>query len=186
MAVAFIYILFVVNMLFGSIDLHEMEKVNSAADSKIYTEEIPELHSWISLLNSSFATIKIKLDASPNHIEKKRAYEKMKNLTLVRNTKADPAYFYFKGKKLAMIYLGDGQVVSNLTDHYLRTKLGNPKETNILRSRAGKSANHIVYAEKGIAFSEENGKILFIEIFPATTHQTYLNSIYKTPNLFIK
>jgi hypothetical protein len=60
---------------------------------------------------------------------------------------------------------------------------GSPEE--IVRSRAGKTANHYVYSQKGFAFSVMDGAIIFFEIFPDSNVKQYKEDIYIEPLPFV-
>jgi hypothetical protein len=55
-----------------------------------------------------------------------------------------------------------------------------------LRSRQGKSALMHVVADKGIAWSEDDGEVGFVELFPPTTLNGYQKTIYREPPKFIR
>ena len=55
-----------------------------------------------------------------------------------------------------------------------------------LRSRAGKRANLLVFAEQGIACSSLNEGLDFLEVFPPRTQREYEARIYLDPGPFIR
>ena len=55
-----------------------------------------------------------------------------------------------------------------------------------LRSRAGKHAWALVRAEEGVAVTEDDGRIRFVEVFPPTTFDDYRDRIHAPPPHFVE
>lgn len=117
-------------------------------------------------------------------VDEDRAYERLKGVAHVANTAVHPGHFYFRGDKLVMVYISDHKFLSHLSLAAVEKELGKPAKD--LRSRAGKTARQYVWPEKGFALSVDGDAVDFIEAFPATTLQVYLDTIYEDPGAFTK
>ncbi|WP_029136661.1 hypothetical protein [Nakamurella lactea] len=91
---------------------------------------------------------------------------------------------YLRGEELVLIYLGDAALPTGLDDESLRTALGTAGDE--LPSREGKTASLHVVADQGVAWSEDNGAIGFVELFPPTTGRDYRRRIYRKPPKFVR
>lgn len=90
---------------------------------------------------------------------------------------------YVRGDDVVLIYAGRSVLQGQLTDEELAAAVGSAGEE--LRSRQGKRALLHVAAESGIAWSELDGVVGFVELFPPTDLATYQREIYREPPRFV-
>ena len=143
-----------------------------------------DLDSLIALRELSAAAIFERLAMPPYAANEHRAYERLSDVTHVHRAEAHPAHFYLRGVELVMVYIGDDDFLAPLTLDALREQLGSEGVT--LRSRQGKRAHQHVWAERGVACSELDGALGFLEVFPPISHERYLETIYDEPPAFIR
>lgn len=94
------------------------------------------------------------------------------------------ARLFARAGELVLIYLGPDALPPQLSDEDLAAAIGSSGEQ--LPSRQGKNATLHVAAEQGIAWSEEDGRIAFVEVFPPMTGEDYLRRVYLEPPAFIQ
>jgi hypothetical protein len=122
---------------------------------------------------------------APAQVDEHRAYEKLKDVTVLSNKEKFPGWFYFRGDQLVMVYIGRGEYLGKLDPKGIEAELGTAPTK--LRSRSGRDSSQAVFADKGFAFSFEKGEGFdFVEVFPPTTHEKYLATIYEEVTPFIK
>jgi hypothetical protein len=114
-------------------------------------------------------------------VEEDVRYEGLRPVARVRAPELWPGFFYFDGERQAMLYAGDPEGVA---PEELAGELG--PDGHELRSRAGKRAVLRVWPEQGVAFSEENGAVDFLEVFAPTTLEDYQARIYEDPGTFTR
>ncbi|MGB1206179.1 MAG: hypothetical protein ACPG5B_11065 [Chitinophagales bacterium] len=136
------------------------------------------------LINLSETELLTKLEIKPTHIENNLQYEKIKNVTCYHNPDVHQGHFYVKNGEIQMIYISNEKVLKSLSFNDLQQQYG-PAEQD-LRSRVAKYVQQYVYPEIGLAYTADDEKIYFIEIFPKTTMENYLATIYETPPIFRK
>lgn len=107
-------------------------------------------------------------------------YQGLTDLEAVSND--DGARIFLRRDEVSLVYVGR-QALSDEIDHdALVEALGT--EGRELRSRQGKAALLHVVADRGIAWSEEDGEIGFVELFPPSTFEEYEDEIYVEPPPF--
>jgi hypothetical protein len=122
------------------------------------------------------------LERAPDaSVEEDVRYEKLRPVARVRATAVWPGYLYFDGDRQVMVYAGDPE---GADPDALAAQLG--PGGHELRSRAGKRAVQRVWPEQGVAFSEEDGAVDFLEVFEPTTLAEYQARIYEDPGEFIR
>ena len=142
------------------------------------------LEDWLQLRDLTRTELQTLFPFTGDQVREGLRYEQLAPVTHLYNPAAHPAHFYFQGEKMVMLYLSDPQILKAISVAALREKYG---EGTVLRSRAGKTATHIVYPESGLAFSADNKQqILFLEIFPPSALDAYKTQIYMEPGPFIK
>jgi hypothetical protein len=94
------------------------------------------------------------------------------------------ARVYARGEQVLLVYVGTDALPAGTNHQALARIAGSDGET--LRSRQGKSALMHVVADKGIAWSEDDGEVGFVELFPPTTLNGYQKTIYREPPKFIR
>lgn len=157
-------------------DTQQEDKVTKPMQGRL-----TQLQALIGLDQQAFID---RFGIQPEHIRTAAAYEGMKDVTeIYRPDHADlgSARCFFRNGKLALIYISDATV---LPESELDAAVGEPAgKGTVLRSRAGKTSNLHVHADKGLAISKGK-KIDFIEIFRPTTQQDYEQTIYVAPGPF--
>lgn len=139
------------------------------------------LDSYLELRNMSLPAVRSRFAIRDEQIEEQVRYEKLGPATRLHNPEVDPAAFYFVEQQLALIYL-NGAALSGVTPIELGQRLG--EAGSQLRSRAGKRATLSVYPEQGVAFSAQNERVDFIEIFQSMTLEQYKEQVYREPGRF--
>jgi hypothetical protein len=89
------------------------------------------------------------------------------------------ARIYRRGPDLALVYLGARSLPAGLSAATIADALGTQGEE--LSSRQGKTALLHVVAERGVAWSEDDDELGFVELFPATDLDDYRSRIYREP-----
>ena len=157
------------------------EKIDTRKSATSAEEEINRL---LYSRDFSFDTVMESFGFADFETEKNAAYEKLENLTAVKDKDAEIQTFFFRGKNLLMMYLTAEMLgKSRLTADDFYKQFG--KKYVELPSRAGKTHRQIVYPKDGIAFSFGDEKLDFLEVFPPTTKAKYLQTIYKVVPPFV-
>ena len=107
-------------------------------------------------------------------------YGQMDGLEMLHAPGAHPAIFFFRDGQLAVAHLPD----PDLAPAAVAELVGDDPPR--LRSRAGKHAWALVRAEEGVAVTEDDGRIRFVEVFPPTTFEDYRDRIYAPPPHFVE
>jgi hypothetical protein len=118
-----------------------------------------------------------------DQIDKDVRYEKITGVDRVQL--GDGQYFYFKGEELKLIYLSAGKVASKLWEEF-KNSAGTGTSKTVVRSRAGKTSNQIVFSEQGITASVQGNDVDFIEIYTPQSLEDYRARIYREPKPFIR
>lgn len=116
-------------------------------------------------------------------IAENRRYEKLEEVNRV--TLDDDQWFFFKGSKLKLIYISGGARAEMVWTEFNNTVNTNTPES-IVRSRAGKTSNQVIFSGLGITASTTRDTVDFIEIYPPQPLQEYLTNIYRDPGPFIR
>ena len=111
------------------------------------------------------------------------AYERLRDVDRLYAPEFHPAYFYFSGDDLRMVFVPD-EHTEGRSAAPLAEELG-PSEHR-LRSRAGKNSRIELHADRGIAYSHDDDRLEFVEIFPPAPAQWYLDEVYEDPGEFYK
>ncbi len=143
-----------------------------------------QLKTWMALRDQSQAQIQTWLGSAARN-RPNSAYQNLSGVTELHNAAVHPGWFYFTPDgKFALLYVGDAAALQGLSAAALHATFGKPADE--LRSRAGKTATHNVYPEAGLAFTEQDGKVALLEIFPTTTLADYKARIYLDPGAFTR
>lgn len=110
-------------------------------------------------------------------------YEKLTDVTRV--SLPEGADFYFRGDKLLLIYVSEGTLATKLWYEF-KTITNSVTPEKIVRSRAGKTANQVIFTSYGITASITKDDVHFIEIYSPCTLEYYLENIYEEPQPFIR
>jgi hypothetical protein len=138
----------------------------------------------MALRDTPMDDIKKRFRMSQKHVERDASYGRFVGLTSLHNPAAHPARFFFSGEALALLYVDDADALANIDAADLMARLGEPAAR--VRSRAGKAFTHNVYPQAGIAVSVHQGAAAYVEIFPPTTLQSYLDRLYVDPEAYTK
>jgi hypothetical protein len=104
-------------------------------------------------------------------------YGSMRGLDMVDSP---GAILFFRDGALAVAHVP----APSLTDAELARFTG--EEVPSLRSRAGKHARVHVRADEGLAVTEEDGRVRYVEVFPPTTFDDYRDRIHTPPPPFVE
>jgi hypothetical protein len=105
-------------------------------------------------------------------------YGQMTGLTRLHAPESSPAIFYFRDGRLAVARL------VHPDEREARELLG--ESAPELPSSAGKRASVRVRADRGIAVTEEDGHVVYVEVFPPTTFEDYRDRIHELPPKFVE
>ncbi|HYF69627.1 MAG TPA: hypothetical protein VD884_15885 [Ohtaekwangia sp.] len=142
-----------------------------------------KLNDYKHCFNLSYDQFISQHNIHGSQIQENRRYEKMTNLILVEMS--DDQFFFFKDSKLKMIYISNDVVAKQLWAEFKNTTEANTPG-KIVRSRAGKTANQIIFAGSGITASIAGNDVAFIELYPTCSLQDYLENIYSEVQPFIR
>ena len=142
-----------------------------------------KLNDYKHCFNLSYDQFIAQHNIQDSQIQENRGYEKMTNLVLVEMS--DDQFFFFKDGKLKMIYISNDVVAKQVWAEFENTTETNTPR-KIVRSRAGKTANQIIFAGSGITASIAGDDVAFIELYPPCSLQDYLDNIYKEVQPFIR
>lgn len=135
---------------------------------------------WFSLSLNDFIA-EYKIDSAQVH-ENVR-YEKITDVTRVDGPNEE--FLFFSSGSLKMIYISNEAQAESLWREFNEAFDSNTSE-KMVRSRAGKTSNQLIFAGQGFTASIKNEEVDFIEIYPPCSLQDYLDNIYKEPGLFIR
>lgn len=138
------------------------------------------LEELLKLAGASLADAATALEADPDDREEVDGYEGLTDLDVIEAPGG--ARIYLRGKDVVMIYVGRRALPEGTNAHAVEAVVGSAGEE--LRSRQGKRAHIHVVAKRGVAWSELDGTVGFIELFPPTTFKDYQATIYAEPAAF--
>lgn len=124
------------------------------------------------------------LQVAPTAVVDHVAYEKLTDVSRVSNPAVFGAHVFLRGDEVVMIYSSSAAYLAKLSPASIQQELGGSGTR--LRSRAGKTSNQHVFPEQGVAYSESDDQLEFIEIFPPMSLDAYRASIYSDPGPFIR
>jgi hypothetical protein len=140
---------------------------------------VSELADWLAARDVTRAD----LEEKGATVDRDVAYERLRPVDRLRADGVSPAFFYFSGDDLRMVFVPD-EHTAGMSAAPLAEELG-PSEQR-LRSRAGKNSRIELYAERGVAYSHDDDRLEFVEVFPPATTQWYLDEVYEDPGEFYK
>lgn len=142
----------------------------------------PYLEEWLTLRALSRDELVQRVGASRPDVAEGVAYQGLRPVDRVQLPGERPAYAFFRGDELVMLYAGRG-ALKDISRASLEADLGDGHE---LRSRAGKRSLLHVYPDRGVAFSADGDEVEFLEVFPPTTLERYESEIYREPGPFVE
>jgi hypothetical protein len=131
------------------------------------------IHDLLALSELQLPDLEARLHSPETHRDVR--YGQMTGLTMLN---APDAVFYFSDAGLAVARLVDPD--PDEADELLA------RGGERLRSSAGKRATVHVQADRGLAVTEEDGEVRYVEVFPPTTFDDYRERIYKPPLKFVE
>jgi hypothetical protein len=134
----------------------------------------------LALPGASLADATELTGASPERRERITGYQGLRDLDVIEAPSGER--IHIRGDDVVLVYVGPSAVPVGLTSESLSEAVGSDGE--LLSSRQGKRASLHVVADRGVAWSEEDGEIGFIELFPPTTLATYRRRIFQEPPTF--
>lgn len=118
--------------------------------------------------------------ASPDRRERITGYQGLRNLDVIEAPGGER--IHVRGDDVVLVYVGAAALPEGLTSDSLSGAVGS--DGDLLPSRQGKLAELHVVADRGVAWSEIDGEIGFVELFPPTTLAAYRRDIYQLPPVF--
>jgi hypothetical protein len=124
-----------------------------------------------------------RLEAEPSAtVDRDVAYGSLKGVDRVHAAGLSPAYFYFRGDDLKLVYVPRA-AVSEAPAAAWRERVGSGPQ---LRSRTGKRFVLEVRPALGFAFAHDDGAVELAEVFEPTTLDDYEQRIYEDPGPFVR
>lgn len=120
--------------------------------------------------------------ALAGQVEEGRSYGQLDGLRAIRSEAHGGITLFADTSGVIFAYLG----ALDVDPAKLRKHLGKPDES--LRSRAGKTFQHHVYGERGLAFSTRRGgdSLRIVEVFSPCSPDDYRATLYEDPGRFIE
>lgn len=125
-----------------------------------------------------------RFGASGGQVQHDVRYEGLEHMTQYYNPSVLPARLYVRDGQVQLVYVPAGGALADTTPADIDAQVGG--RGHRVRSRAGKTANQYVQAERGVAYSEDGDEVDFVEIFAPRSLQAYLRDIYRDPGEFIR
>lgn len=110
-------------------------------------------------------------------------YGNLTGVTSAENHRVFRGTIYLRKNRVELVYIPSWALTS-FREEDLRAQLGTASAR--LRSRAGKTAELLVFAEQGVACSAGTDGLHFLEVFPPRTQREYEAHIYRDPGPFIR
>lgn len=148
-----------------------------------HTASPMKLNDYKHCFNLSYDQFIAQYNIPDRQIKENRHYEKMTNLIFVEMS--DDQFFFFRDSKLKMIYISNDVVAKQVWAEFKSTTEADTPG-KVVRSRAGKTANQIIFAASGITASIAGDDVAFVELYPPCSLQDYLENIYREVTPFIR
>lgn len=110
-------------------------------------------------------------------------YQGIQGLTSIEYLRVFPGTIYLQGGRVELVFLASS-ALAPYRESDVQALFG--AAALRLRSRAGKQAHLLVYAEHGIACSVGQEELHFMEVFAPQTPRGYETRIYREPSPFIR
>lgn len=110
-------------------------------------------------------------------------YQGLRHLVELRNDAVLPAWVYLRDGRVRLVYASD-DALEGLTTDQLEAELSGAPE--ILASRAAKAAALYVHPGDGVAYSADDERVHFVEVFPPCTLAEYRDEVYIEPGPWIR
>jgi hypothetical protein len=166
-----------------SLRLHAQKKPVNITGLFLFLKPTMTLNDYKNYLTLSYDRFITEHNIHESQIVKNVSYEKITQLNRIQL--GDNQYFFFNDGELKIVYLSDNALIKKLWAEFKNTPNANAPET-IVRSRAGKTSNQLIFSEQGITASVDGDTVEFIEIYPPQPLHDYLTNIYREPGPFIR
>lgn len=123
------------------------------------------------------------LGTSPDSRQPIKGYGALRDVDAL-DSKDRGIRFLLHGNRIRLVYLGRGALPEGTKNEDLVAVA--ESNGDLLRSRQAKRARLHVAAGSGLAWSELDGRVGFVELFAPTTLDDYLDQIYEEPPKFIQ
>lgn len=140
------------------------------------------LDDLLALPGAPLSAVASALSADPAARESVDGYEGLTDLDLVEAPGG--ARIYLRGDDVVLIYVGRRALPDGTDADTVAEAVGSQGKD--LRSRQGKRARMHVVAKQGVAWSELDGTVGFLELFPPMRFRDYRATIYDEPGPFIR
>ncbi|MFP4148775.1 MAG: hypothetical protein ACLFUG_04215 [Nitriliruptoraceae bacterium] len=110
-------------------------------------------------------------------------YGRLTDLTSIEDPTVFPGTLYLADGVVDLVRVGPDDLVS-VSRSDLESQLGG--DAVGLASRAGKRATLWVHAPEGVAYSEEDGVLHYLEVFRPRPQERYEAELYREPGPFLR
>jgi hypothetical protein len=140
---------------------------------------VSELADWLAARDITRA----ELEGAGASVDRDVAYERLRGVDRLYAPDFNPAYFYFAGDELRMVFVPD-EYTEGSSAAPLAAELG-PADHR-LQSRAGAASLIELHADRGVAYSHDGDRLEFVEVFPPASADWYLAEVYEDPGEFYR
>lgn len=141
---------------------------------------LEQMVSWRDL-DATKAAATLGVDVNSRHPVK--GYGALRDVDVL-DDKDRGVRFFLDGDRVALVYIGPSGLPPGADHRALVTAAGG--EGELLRSRQAKTATLHVAAPAGMAWSEDDGAVGWVELFEPTTFDDYRKRIYQEPPAFVQ
>ncbi|MFW5782895.1 MAG: hypothetical protein ACOCVK_01755 [bacterium] len=117
------------------------------------------------------------------HIVPGDEYGRLRDVTSLESAAVFPGTLYVEADEVRLVRVNRNGLQGMTRADLCSQMEGDPIR---LRSRAGKTAQLLVYASQGVAFSSEGADLHFLEAFSPCTQREYETQYYRAPGTFIR
>lgn len=141
------------------------------------------LDDYRRLLGLEYEQFVMEYNITSSQIHPDVRYEKIVDVTRVDLAKNQA--FFFKDGTLKIIYISDDGVSQRLWKTFMEIVNADSPDA-VLRSRAGKTSNQLVFAGEGITVSVHGDDVDFLELYAPCTLAVYQSEVYQARGPFIR
>ncbi len=142
--------------------------------------KLNDYKNWFTYSDDEFI-VQNEIDRS--QVEENVRYEKITQVTRVHGPNEE--FLFFKDGTLRIIYISSEILCEGLWREFKKSFDTSAPE-KMVRSRAGKPSNQLIFAKLGFTVSLKGDNVDFIEIYPPCSLEDYLDNVYREPGLFIR
>lgn len=141
------------------------------------------LEELLALRDHDAAGAAAHVGAGPDARKRVTGYQGLRDVDVIDSP--EPGIrFVLDGDEVVLVYVGRAGLPEGLTNDQIAAVAGS--DGTRLRSRQGKRAWLHVVADAGLAWSELDGQVAFLEAFQPTTLADYMDRIWVEPGPFIQ